>query len=62
MRIARSTIESYVASLPESVEAEDVMYRLYLLEKIAAGEEDLRAGRVVAHADAVERLARKWQS
>lgn len=62
MRIARSTIEAYVAALPESVDAEEVMYRLYLLEKITAGEEDFRAGRVVAHTDAVERLARKWQS
>jgi predicted transcriptional regulator len=37
------------------------MYRLYLLEKIEAGEKDLREGRVVSHDEAMERLARRWQ-
>ena len=60
MQIARATIESYVSTLPEIVEAEDVMYRLYLLEKIAAGERDIREGRLMSHSEASERLAGKW--
>ncbi|PKN11787.1 MAG: hypothetical protein CVU69_10610 [Deltaproteobacteria bacterium HGW-Deltaproteobacteria-4] len=61
MLMARSAIESCLTSLPETVDSEEVMYRLYLLEKIEAGEKDLREGRVVSHDEAMERLARRWQ-
>lgn len=60
MQIARAAIESYVSTLPEIVESEDVMYRLYLLEKIEAGERDIQAGRFISHNEASERLAGKW--
>jgi len=43
-----------VEQLPEDATLEDAMERLYLLEKIARGREDIRAGRTVPH-DEVQR-------
>ena len=44
------------------VDVEDVMYRLYVLQKIEAGEKDVAEGRTSTHKDAVERLSKKWQN
>jgi predicted transcriptional regulator len=60
MQLARSTIESCIATLPDVVDPEDVMYRLYLLGKIEAGAKDIREGKTVTHEDVVERFTSKW--
>jgi len=62
MQVSKAKIETIVRDLPELVDIEEVMYRLYLLEKIEAGETDIRNGNVMTHAQALERLAGKWQS
>lgn len=61
MQVAKIKLETIIRNLPELVDIEDLMYRLYLLEKIEAGEADIREGRVLSHDQAVERLSRKWQ-
>ena len=38
----------------------DAMERLYLLEKIARGRADARAGRTVPHEEAVARFGQRW--
>lgn len=62
MEIMKSKLEGMLRDLPEKVDVEDVMYRLYLLQKIEAGEKDVTEGRTIAHKDAVERLSKKWQN
>ncbi len=62
MNIEKSRLESLLKELPEIVDTEEVMYRLYLLEKIEAGETAIREGRVLSHSDAMKRLSKKWQS
>jgi predicted transcriptional regulator len=61
MQLARTTIESCIATLPDFVDPEDVMYRLYLLGKIEAGESDIREGKTVTHDVVMERFSSKWQ-
>jgi len=61
MQITKAKLESFLKDLPEEVDTEDVMYRLYLLQKIEAGEADIRDGRTVTHEEAITRLSRKWQ-
>ena len=61
MQMARSTIESCIATLPDVVDSEEVMYRLYLLEKIEAGEQDIRDGKTMTHENVTERFAAKWR-
>lgn len=60
MQVAKIKLEGIIRDLPELVDIEEVMYRLYLLEKIEAGEADIREGRVLSHDRAMERLSRKW--
>jgi len=38
------------------------MYRIYLLQKIEAGEKDIAEGRTLSHKEAAERLSKKWQN
>ena len=61
MNITKAKLETFLEDLPEQVDTEEVMYRLYLLEKIEAGEADIAQGRVLSHEEAVQRLARKWR-
>ncbi|GAB7025372.1 hypothetical protein [Geotalea toluenoxydans] len=61
MNITKAKLETFLEDLPEQVDTEEVMYRLYLLEKIEAGEADIAEGRVLSHEEAVQRLTRKWR-
>jgi predicted transcriptional regulator len=61
MQLARATIESCIATLPDVVDQDDVMYRLYLLGKIEAGANDIREGRTVPHETVMERFSSRWQ-
>ena len=45
-----------VQQLPEDATFEDIMERLYLLEKIERGRADVREGRVVAHEEVLKRF------
>ena len=57
MEILKSKLEGLLKELPEKVEMEDVMYRLYMLQKIEAGERDITEGRTLSQKAAIERLA-----
>ena len=62
MQVSKAKIETILRDLPDLVDIEEVMHRLYLLEKIEAGETDIRNGNIMTHAQALERLSRKWRS
>ena len=47
-----------ISKLPDSATIEDMMYRLYVIDKIHAGLDDVRNGRVVT----TEELKREIQS
>lgn len=47
-----------VEPLEDDVSFEDIIYELYVLEKIQRGMKDAHEGRVVSHAEAKERLSR----
>jgi len=59
MQISKAKIETIIRNLPELVDIEEVMYRLYLLEKIEAGEADIQDDKVMTQDQAMERLSRK---
>lgn len=61
MNISKAKLETFLGDLPEQVDTEEVMYRLYLLQKIEAGEADIAEGRVLSHEEVVQRLTRKWR-
>jgi hypothetical protein len=61
MEILKSKIEALVKELPEKIDGDEIMYRIYLLQKIEAGEYDIKQGKVLSHDDAVSRISKKWQ-
>lgn len=61
MQIKKQAILKLVEDLPESVEVEELLYRLYLREKLEAAEEDVREGRLLSHEEVVAETSR-WFS
>jgi predicted transcriptional regulator len=53
---AKQAAMNAISSLPETATFEDAMYRLYVLEKIAKGEEAIEKGEVVSHDDLVKEM------
>jgi hypothetical protein len=49
-----------VRQLPDEVDVEEVIYRLYLCEKLAAAEADIAAGRALSPEE-VREQARTWR-
>ena len=62
MIINKRELESCFADLPDKVDTEDVMYRLYLIEKIESAEQDVCGGNTLSHIEAQQRIAQKWQN
>jgi hypothetical protein len=50
--IAKADVLELVNELPEDIDVEELIYRLYLREKLAAAEADIAAGRTVSLAEA----------
>jgi hypothetical protein len=61
MTISRAEVIELIRQLPEQVEIEDLIYRLYLREKLAAAEADIEAGRTLS-AEEVRAQAASWRS
>lgn len=60
MTVKRKEMLQLVRQLPESVDIEEVIYRLYLREKLAAAEADIAAGRTLS-ARELRRQASQWR-
>lgn len=43
--------------LPEEATIEDIQYRLYVLQKIKAGQDAIDVGHVISHEDVMRELA-----
>ncbi len=54
----KEVIRKLLDRLPDDATIEDVQYQIYVLQKLQAGEEDLKAGRVKAHDEVMRDLAR----
>ena len=54
MLLAKQQILKLIRDLPEKVDIDEVMYRLYLRQKLEAAEKDVRRGRLVSHEEVVK--------
>lgn len=59
--IAKADVLDLVNELPDDIDVEELIYRLYLREKLAAAEADIAAGRTVSGAEARAEAA-SWRS
>jgi len=48
-----------ISSLPESATIEDIMYRLYVIDKVHEGLDDVRNGRVIT-SEELEKEIQSW--
>ena len=62
MNVTKARLETLIHDLPENVDIEEVMYRLYLFQKIEEGEAAIKEGKTLSHDETGTRLSRKWQS
>jgi len=58
--VAKADVLDLVEALPDDIDIEDLIYRLYLREKLAAAEADIAAGRTVS-ADEARSQAASWR-
>lgn len=54
----KELIRKLLDQLPDDATIEDVQYQIFVLQKIQAGEEDLKAGRIVTNDQVMNDLAR----
>jgi len=47
--------------LPEDCTLEDVQYRLYLLQTVERGRQEIAQGNTLRHEDVMRELKAKWQ-
>ena len=59
MQLRKAQLQQFVHDLPDTVEADEVMYRLYLMQKIEEGEEAIRQGHIISHDELRSRLAKR---
>lgn len=59
MIIAKNQVMDLIKDLPEKIDIEELMYRLYLREKIEAAEKDVVTGKLISHDDVVQETS-KW--
>ncbi len=59
MNNVKQEIQQVLDGLPEDATIEDMMYRLYVRQKIEYAQEDVRAGRVISQEE-VEKRMEKW--
>ena len=45
-----------ISSLPETATIEDMMYRLYVIEKVNKGLDDVNNGRVTSHDNLIKEM------
>jgi hypothetical protein len=60
MTMPKEEVLELVRQLPDEVDLEEVIYRLYLREKLAAAEADIAAGRTLAPEE-VREQTRTWR-
>lgn len=58
--IRKEEILELLRRQPDEIDVEELIYQLYLREKVAAGEADITAGRVLS-AEEMRKQASEWQ-
>ena len=58
MQHAKQEALEAIGRLPDDVDMDEIMYRLYVLDKIRKGREDVETGRTIAHDDLLRELER----
>ena len=58
-RSFRDELINFLQSQPTDITAEDIMYHLYVIQKINKGQQEFREGKAIPDED-VEAIIQKW--
>ena len=59
MQTLKQEVIKAISTLPENVTIEDIMYRLYVIEKVRKGKEAIKEGKTIS-VDELKREMKKW--
>ncbi|MEK6693056.1 MAG: hypothetical protein AABY44_06485 [Nitrospirota bacterium] len=59
MTIAKQQVLELIKDLPDEVDIDEIMYRLYLRQKLESAEKDIREGRLISHDEVVKETS-QW--
>jgi hypothetical protein len=62
MEPAKATVRALLDRLPDDCSLDDILYHLYVAQKVTHGLADSMAETVVPHAVAMQELRRKWST
>jgi predicted transcriptional regulator len=62
MEPAKATVRALLDRLPDDCSLDDILYHLYVAQKVAQGLADAASGNVIPHAVAMQELRRKWST
>jgi predicted transcriptional regulator len=57
--IAKQQVFELIEDLPDELDIDEIMYRLYVRQKLETAEKDVREGRVISHEEVVMETS-KW--
>ena len=57
---AKQAVRELLAKLPDDCTIEDVLYDLYVLQRISQGLAEADAGELIPHEQVQEELRRRW--
>ncbi len=61
MAETKDKVRDLLDRLPDDCSVDDVLYHLYVLQKVEQGLADVAAGRVIPHQQVAEEMRLKWQ-
>jgi hypothetical protein len=56
----KDQVRALLDRLPEDCTLDDVQYHLYVVQAVANGDADEKAGRLISHEQVASELRRKW--
>ena len=59
MKDVRKKLEAFIEKLPSGLSYQEALYHLYIFNELEKAETDVRAGKLVSHAEAMAEM-RSW--
>ena len=60
MSLAKDEAKRIIENLPEEATWDDIMYQLYVKEKVEKSLDDVEQGKLLSHDEVKKRLFSKW--
>ena len=60
MSLAKDEAKRIIENLPEEATWDDIMYQLYVKEKVEKSLDDVEKGKLLSHDEVKKRLFSKW--